>query len=607
MSSVTTPRRPLATSSNSANSARATGPDHSPVRPSTLTSSSYTPAQGLARSPSLRQQRPLRKTLSRSSTSVATEDADEEQEVARAANADLIAQLRDQVKRAEEASSRYRQQIDVLQRRLDEIIEEQTAAEEREYQRQSQVDSLMAEMKDLGRQNRDIQQSHATEVNALMNDRETQAAREAELQTVIQRLNETLRSRELRRSSIRQDDQNEPDLPPPPSTEPSIGDILQEKNKAIDSLRLDLAEAHIKLAEMEHVGDGHSQDLEKALMDVKMQNARLREDNESFQYLLSEKTLKGEFMHEARASNDTSGLSSLAEELETAGDEDETGQTEHSKKLDAEVKSLREENKALTLYVDRIIGRILKHEGAFEMIITDNEDAPEAPERTAKMPTTEKALPATPAQPALTELQSTGASFLQRARSVVARQPAAKPRPTTQMPSSTSANEHPDTAPSIPLNRGHRRARSDQAQNDLGAAAVVQQMNRGSPLRTVSGGAMSPGISALSPQLHPQRTSYFQGAPGTTGRTSVSGTTPQDRSSSANSVASEVSGEKDSTDASSAPTSNPGSGNIPPAVMKQNQLRPLRLVKEQNDELEAQKKANRGSWMGWLKGANPEN
>ena len=498
----------------------------------------------------------------------------------------------------------------MLQRRLDEIIEEQTAAEEREYQRQSQVDSLMAEVKDLGRQNRDIQQSHATEVNALMNDRETQGTREAELQTVIQRLNETLRSRELRRSSIRQDDQDEPDLPPPPSTEPSIGDILQEKNKAIDSLRLDLAEAHIKLAEMEHVGDGHSQNLEKALMDAKMQNARLREDNESFQYLLSEKTLKGEFLHEARASNDTSGLSSLAEELETAGDEDEGGQTEHAKKLDAEVKSLREENKALTLYVDRIIGRILKHEGAFEMIITDNEDAPEAPGKTAKMPTTEKALPATPAQPAVAELQSTattGASFLQRARSVVARQPAARPRPASQMPSSSSANEHPDTAPSIPLNRGHRRARSDQAQNDLGAAAVVQQMNRGSPLRTVSGGAMSPGISALSPQLHPQRTSYFQGAPGTTTRTSGSGTTPQDRGSSANSVASEISGEKDSTDASSAPTSNPESGNIPPAVMKQNQLRPLRLVKEQNDELEAQKRANRGSWMGWLKGTIPEN
>jgi hypothetical protein len=42
--------------------------------------------------------------------------------------------------------------------------------------------------------------------------------------------------------------------------------------------------------------------------------------------------------------------------------------------------------------------------------------------------------------------------------------------------------------------------------------------------------------------------------------------------------------------------------------MKQNQLRPLRLVREQAaaEDEEAAKKANRGSWFGFFKGASLE-
>ena len=534
----------------------------------------------------------------------------EDEEESRAQNVELIAQLKDQVRRAEDASEQYRKQVEVLQARLDEITEEQTTAEEREYSRRSEVDGLQAEAKESARQRRELEQSHENEMTQLLNDRQAQAGRESELQSVIQRLNESLRSRDARRSSSARNEEIDEASAAAASdaAESSINDLIQEKNKAIENLRLELAEAHIKVAEMEHIGDGRYQDLEKALMDVKMQNARLREDNESFQYLLSEKTLKGDFLHDERPTGESKGLSSLAEELETFGDGDEDT-SEAYKRLEAEVKSLRDGNKALTLYIDKIIGRILKHEG-FEHIIVDKDDPPEPPSKPMSS-TTEKALPATPDQQMAAGAQP---SLLQRARSVVARQPAARPRPASQMPAvQPTANENPETAPSIPLNRGHRRARSDQAQKDMqkdmGAAAVVQQMNRGSPLRTASGGAMSPGISPLSPQLNPSRASYFQPSTTPSGRTpSAGGTAQRDREhgSSRNSIASEVSGEKESTDASSAPTSNQGSSSIPGAVMKQNQLRPLRLVREQNDEQEAQKKANRGSWMGWLKGTGLE-
>jgi hypothetical protein len=49
---------------------------------------------------------------------------------------------------------------------------------------------------------------------------------------------------------------------------------------------------------------------------------------------------------------------------------------------------------------------------------------------------------------------------------------------------------------------------------------------------------------------------------------------------------------------------------VPGAVMRQNQLRPLRLVREQGgydfEEDAAKKAANRGSWFGFFKGASIE-
>ena len=176
-----------------------------------------------------------------------------------------------------------------------------------------------------------------------------------------------------------------------------------------------------------------------------------------------------------------------------------------------------------------------------------------------------------------------------------------------------SANENPETAPSIPINRGHRRARSDQAQQDLGAAAVVQQMNRGSPLRTVSGGPLSPGIRALSPSLA-EKPGYFPSVSQTSTR-APSASKQGGRGSSRNSITSEHSQEHSSTDASSAQAGPPSvytgphaaGPNIPGAVMKQNQLRPLRLVQAQSQEDDdARKRANRGSWMGWFKSGTVE-
>ena len=567
--------------------------------------------QGIARSPSFRQNKPSRKPLNRSYTPVVPETQQGDEQEARTANMELIAELKEQVKRAEQASEQYRRQLEVLQHRLDEFTEEQTAAEEREYQRRSDLDLLRVELREAARHRREMEHSHETERSLFLQDRQNFANREGELQAVIQRLSEALRARESLRNSAANMLDNEPHFKQGPKDETDDGAMasaIQAKDAMIESLRIELVEAQIKVAEIEHIGDGRHHELERSLTDMKMTNARLREENESFQHLLSERTLKGHFLHDDSAPLPSAGLSSLAEELDAATDDGEE-QPDAYRKIEAEARGLRESNKALTLYVDKIIGRLLQHEG-FEHIITARDDPPELPVKPTWATGVEKALPAPPEpeqNPAATAdpgPQRSGSSFLQRARSVIGRQTTSiTGKPLQAAPSLPTANENPETAPSIPLNKGHRRARSDLTQKEVGAgaAAVIQQMNRGSPLRTVSGGPTSPGINPLSPQLEPIRGSYFPpGTASNTRATSATDSMNRDQGSSRNSVTSELSGKRDSTDATSATTSTHGSGNIPGAVMKQNQLRPLRLVKEQNDEQE-QKRANRGSWMGWLK------
>ncbi|KIV80995.1 hypothetical protein PV11_08449 [Exophiala sideris] len=597
-----------------------------PRRPSVPSAS----GQGLARSPSVRQTRPLRKPTVRMSNSSPVADAETENDEAKSANAQLIADLKEQVDRAEQASEQYRRQLEVMQQRLHEVAAEQTTAEERDYQRQTDLDRLKAQIKDSERQYRELEVTYNEDKDTFLQERDRQASREAELQAVISRLNETLRTRSADKltasrlgSKHPDSDNQELEATTPGENDGAVNGhnggqdlnrILEEKDGAIEALRFDLAEAQLRLAEQEHMGDGRLQAMEKAIMEIKMQNARLVEENESFQMLLTERTLKGDFLHGQHAQEDISGLSSLAEELESSGEATE-GQTDAYRKLEAEYKALHEEKSALNLYIDKIIGRMLIKPG-FEHIFTDQDEAPApAPAPPAKPATMEKALPAVPDQQTSDPAAGTPpvgvTGFLQRARSVVARPGGGKARPMSyaqpsgHTPPPPSANENPETAPRIPINRdrGHRRARSDQAQTDMAAAAVVNQMNRASTFRTTSGGPLSPGLRPLSPQLGQRRGSgYFP--PRTPSADKRGG-------SSANSVTSEHSDEQRSnTDGSSVAAVTAATPqnqqNIPGAVMKQNQLRPLRLVQKQDEEEEMMKKANRGSWMGWLRGSTIE-
>ncbi|KAJ9490082.1 hypothetical protein VN97_g3176 [Penicillium thymicola] len=628
-----TPRKPGTPGSSSKSS---TADPHSNNGSTRGHARSPSATSSLNRSPSLRGSTPVsaraaarkpgRSNLSMSNVPRVSNDPSEEE--ARAQNAALIEELRAQLQKAENASEQYQKQLGVLQMRLDEAISEQTKLEDQAHERDSRIEVLNSDIRDQGRQIRDLEQNHESERNAMLQEKEQQISREEEMQATIQRLKDSMaqkermnaegdRSQVSRSSSFRNRSSPDVDGQFAPSSHiersPSRNNstLLLQKDKLIESLRLELAESQIKLVEMENAGGGRQRELEKDLLEARVANARLMEDNESYQLLLSEKTLtgdfaKGEFMRDANPTKESAGgLGSLADELESVDESPETDAAQP----DGEVKALKDQNKALTLYIERIISRLLMHDG-FEHILDSNDET-----STTKTAGSEKELPPTPPE----KDDGSSQSLLQRAKSVVGAptsRPSTQPRsrPTSMLPppqpSGNNPNENPNTAPSIPfrtqsVRASHRRSRSEQV--DPSAASVVGHMYRGG---RNSGGPISP--TAMGPG---SRQSMFSGAASYISSMSrapsmSSQPEPFGRSSSP-SVTSDPHGDTASTGAtSSPPRSSSGMNNYTGAVMQQDKLRPLRLVSEtariKEEEEAARKKANRASWIPWLNRASTD-
>lgn len=75
----------------------------------------------------------------------------------------------------------------------------------------------------------------------------------------------------------------------------SYAATIREKDRQIDSLRLELADLEVRLAEQANSALSRSRQIEDDLLQVKLENIRLAENVESYQILLQDRTLKGEY------------------------------------------------------------------------------------------------------------------------------------------------------------------------------------------------------------------------------------------------------------------------------------------------------------------------
>ncbi|KAL8935547.1 MAG: hypothetical protein Q9216_005372 [Gyalolechia sp. 2 TL-2023] len=536
---------------------------------------------------------------------------------ARAQQASLVDEFRQRVQKAETLSENYYRQLQHMESRLNDLLQEHGKLEDRLHEREEKLSKLEDQEKLAARQMRDMESEFDSERKAMLRDQLDQKAVEEELQAVNKRLKDSLAGRDLesRKTPVEPDrgDDNAFQASRRPSDPNENVREVAQKEKLIDSLRLELTESQIKIMELENVDGSRVQELEKTMLETRITNARLMEENESFQLLLSEKTLNGDFT-KTEVMRPSLGLGSLAEELESA-----EGESENYRRLELEAKSLKDQNKALTIYIENIIGRLLSHK-EFENVLEKSPDLMSSiaqPNAGLSAGKKDKELPPPPPE----KENEAAPTLLQRAKSVVSGP--RRPRPMSFMaPSTTSTPQADDDTSkdsSVPISRSqsgrqesHRRSQSEMPM----AAPIVNQMYRGSP-PTGSGGPLSPGIS---PGAGIARNSFFAPATGATSSNPTSRAASGSRfsqerpGSSSNSTYSDRSGE-----VSGKEKTKSGYTNYTGAVMTQNRLRPLRLVQENRemenggnesakaDEVTARKKANRNSWMpGWFNRAKED-
>ncbi|KAL2687140.1 hypothetical protein Neosp_004693 [[Neocosmospora] mangrovei] len=570
-----------------------------------------TPTSGHARTRSLRTGTPVsaRAAAARRDTGLSNAEAD-----ARAEAAAALEDLQKRLEKEEKQSLQYHRQAEVLQSKLDESVKESAKLEEKAHEFEEQIETLKNEKREMTRQMREMESIYEAERSSILKEKEDMSNREEEMQAMIQRLKDSLAQRnstpEENRPSRQHTASSSPSLDsgsfaPPSSIQRSdsrsSSKLILQKDKLIESLRLELAEAQIKLVESENQGGGRLHEVERLLMEARMANARLMEDNESYQLLLQERTLKGDFgqndfsymgsnsnQDALNALEGKTGGSSLADELSSASEAEAHERHENDRRLENELKSMKEQNKALTLYINKIIERLLQHQD-FESILDQSSDLKILPDTNKDLP-----LPPTPSS----DKQQFPPNLLQRAKSMAVGPTKTRPRPISVMsPSTTSNHTDPDKAPSIPIgltrSTSTRRSRP-QSDQFTGAASLVSQMYRGPD------GPVSPPLGT------PRHSQTFFSPPNMSGNPNAAARIPSGTSvaTSGNfpgmrSETSSLSGE--SGDMSTASSQSPPRSHSDrhTTSFAGGKPRPLRLVQENQDAVKENKRSSWYSPFSW--------
>lgn len=120
------------------------------------------------------------------------------EEDARAENVSIMDELTSQVRKADTAVEEYQRQLNILQTRLDDSLSYQAKLEDQVVEAKGKIEELDKDFASESRQRREIEGCFEAERAAFISDISEQKAREAELESTILRLKESLSQRELR-------------------------------------------------------------------------------------------------------------------------------------------------------------------------------------------------------------------------------------------------------------------------------------------------------------------------------------------------------------------------------------------------------------------------
>ena len=126
------------------------------------------------------------------------EAAAHEEDDARVESAATVENLKKSLRSAEAMCEERRQQAEVLQQKMDQMLREHARLEEQLHDSTRRAEALEAQKREDSRRVRDMAGLYESERAAMLRDREEAGARERELQAAVQRLKETMAGREMR-------------------------------------------------------------------------------------------------------------------------------------------------------------------------------------------------------------------------------------------------------------------------------------------------------------------------------------------------------------------------------------------------------------------------
>jgi len=580
------------------------------------------------------------------------------------ASPNVVADLETRLKRADAIANKYKKQLVVMQNKLEDAVNGQEKNEEIMTTNISKIETLMKDHQAAIKQSQEMVNSFEDDKAALLREKASSDAREEELNKVIRHLKDTLDRRERRRSGehdrgrssrydghrTREYDRYSPTGPRSSSVGPAspmaarrdssqnYARLLRHKDRLLEQLQLELAEAQVKIMELENTGSSRINELERMLIDTRVQNAKLLEDKDYYQTLFEEQMLVQEQMLERRSatSNATSTISassSVSQQLsrETPASSVYGGyeSPEQVRKLEAEVNTLQDQNKALTQYVDQIVSKLMQHE-SFEPLFADGsvtgdnplklahsakENAPPSLLRRAGSIFGGKARP----RPSLSHSHPNSQEHI---RDSTASQPISPLADAPILLTATSSrpspnpNEDQTTATRVPI----RRPISTRYSSNEWQVPTIPSTNANNPGPSRNGAGIRQTSAAstasyfgngggvpISPTLHPNAdtTSIISRATSDSGISTVEHTQFPDSTSTTT-----------TTTTNHAPPTAPmqshqqGLHRSNTVISSSQGPRPLRLVQAKveadNAEERARKVANRQSWRGWFgKGPDP--
>ncbi|KAA8917671.1 hypothetical protein TRICI_000168 [Trichomonascus ciferrii] len=271
-------------------------------------------------------------------------------------------------------SQQLERQVKEQRSKLDSALIEQSRLEQDMVERDKTILRLQQELKQTKRSKHDLENQLSQEQMHYINEKQEWLDKEAEYEKKLQHLHEHGPPTPPLKDYPTPTSPPQQNKAPPPPPQPQGNNVVSQKVADRMKNELDVVKQQLELVSKEY--SLRHEKLRDEADELRKLNERLMEENQGFQVLLAQKAVKGEFNladELASAKEDEQD-----EEQENDNDDDENNNEEEDEekrelrkrvyKLEFEVKSIQNHNRALKLSLERLVKRLLEYRD-FEKVV----------------------------------------------------------------------------------------------------------------------------------------------------------------------------------------------------------------------------------------------